>query len=92
MSFLPYSKASKLLGLCKTRWVERHIRFEVFLEMYEPLITFMDAILSPAEYPNLASSDGSWNWDAETRVKAQGLKAALSSFQTLCFPHHKEYP
>ena len=29
------------------------------------------------------SPNGNWNWDSETRVKAQGLKAALSSFQTL---------
>ena len=24
-----------------------------------------------------------WNWDTETKIKVQGLKAALSSFQTL---------
>ena len=33
--------------------------------------------------PMLVSSDGSWSWDRETKVKAQGLKAALTSFQTL---------
>ena len=81
--FLPSSSHSKLPGLCKTRWVERHTCFEVFLEMYEALITFLDAILSPHDYPQLASSDGNWNWDSDTRVKAQGLKAALSSFQTI---------
>ena len=63
--------------------VERHICFEVFLELYEPLITFLDAILSPNEYPQLALSDGSWNWDNETKVRAQDLKATLSSFQTI---------
>ena len=51
--------------------------------MYEVLITCLDAILCPHEYPMLVSSDGSWNWDRETKVKAQGLKAALTSFQTL---------
>ena len=81
--FLPSSLHTKLPGLCKTRWVERHTCFGVFLEMYEPLVTFLDAILSPHEYPQLSSSDGSWNWDNDTRVKAQGLKAALSSFQNL---------
>ena len=78
--FLP---SSLLPGLCKTRWVERHTCFEVFLEMYEAFIIFLDAILSPHDYPQLASPDGNWNWDSETRVKAQGLKACLSSFQTL---------
>ena len=48
--------------------------------MYEALITFLDTILCPHDYPQLASPDGSWNWDSDTRVKAQGLK---SSFQTL---------
>ena len=81
--FLPESSHSKLPGLCKTRWVERHTCFEVFLELYEPLVIFFDAILSPHEYPQLRCNDGSWNWDTETRVKAQGLKSALSSFQTL---------
>ena len=80
--FLSSSSHAKLPGLCKTRWVERHTRFEVFLEMYEALITFLDAILSPHDYHQLASPDGNWNWD---RVKAQGLKASLSSFQTLVF-------
>ena len=81
--FLPASSHSKLPGLCKTRWVERHTCFEVFLELYEPLVIFFDAILSPHEYPQLECDDGSWNWDTETRVKAQGLKAALSSFQNI---------
>lgn len=39
--FLPSSSHSKLPGLCKTRWVERHTCFEVFLEMYEPFVTFL---------------------------------------------------
>ena len=51
--------------------------------MYKALVTFLDAIVLPDEYPQLASSDHSWNWDAETKVKAQGLKAVLSSFQTI---------
>ena len=51
--------------------------------MYEALITFLDAILCPHDYPQLASPDGSWNWDSDTGVKAQGLKTSLSSFQIL---------
>ena len=80
--FLPYSRASKLLG-CARHDGWRDTRFKVFLEMYEALITFLDAILSPDEYPDMASSDRSWKWDHNTRVKAQELKAALISFQTL---------
>ncbi|KAL5516510.1 hypothetical protein EMCRGX_G001862 [Ephydatia muelleri] len=31
----------------------------------------------------LVSSAGSWDWDQDTIVKAQGMKSALSSFQTI---------
>ena len=51
--------------------------------MYEALIIFLDTILCPHDYPQLASPDGNWNWDSDTRMKAQGLKSSLSSFQTL---------
>ena len=67
--YLPSSSHSKLSGLCKTRWVERHSCIEVLHEMYETLVTFLDAIVSPHEYPDLASQDGSWNWDRDTKVK-----------------------
>ena len=79
--FLPHSKLTKHPGLWKTRWVERHTCFEVFIEVYEVLIVFLDAIELPSHHSKL--SDKNWNWDGETRVKAQGLKASLSSFQTL---------
>ena len=89
--FMPESSHSKLPGLCKTRWVERHTGFEVFLELYEPLITFLDAIISPREYPQLETSDGGWNWDNETHIRAQGLKASLSSFSNdFSLPHYQE--
>ena len=51
--------------------------------MYELLVTFLDAVISPHEYPNLKSSTGSWNLDKDTITKAQGLKASLLSFQTV---------
>ena len=73
---------SKLPGLCKTGWGERHTCLDVFLEMYELLVSFLVAVISPHKYPNLKSSTGSWNWDKDTITKAQGLKASLLSFQT----------
>ena len=51
--------------------------------MYEAIITFLDAIISPHEYPELTSSTGKWNWDKDSIFKAQGLKASLLSFQTV---------
>lgn len=81
--YLPESGRRKLPGLCKTRWVERHTCLEVFLEIYEPLVTFFDAIIFPHSYPELLSSGEGWSWDQDTKVKAQGFKSSLSSFQTI---------
>ena len=83
VKLIPASSHKKLPGLCRARWIEKHTRYEVFLELYEPLITFLDAIVSPNDYPQLESSDSSWNWDRETKIRAQGLKASLSSFNTI---------
>ena len=81
--YLPENSHSKLPGLCKTRWVERHTCLDVFLEMYELLVTFLDAVIFPHENPHLKSYTGSWNWDKDTITKAQELKASLLSFQTV---------
>ena len=54
--YLLENSHSKLPGLCKTRWVERHTCLDLFLEMYELLVTFLDAVISPHECPNLKSS------------------------------------
>ena len=51
--------------------------------MYVVRVTLLDAIIFPREYPELVSSAGSWDWDRDTIVKAQGMKSALSSFQTI---------
>ena len=63
--------------------MERHTCLDLFLEIYELLVIFLDAVISPHEYPSLKSSTGSWNWDKDTITKAQGLKASLLSFQTV---------
>ena len=71
--YLPSVQKSKLPGPCKTGWVDRHTCLEVFLELYVALITFLDAIVSPGDYPDLATNDvGSWNWDRDMKVKAAG--------------------
>ena len=66
--YLPKNSHSKLPGLCKTRWVERHTCLDLFLEMYELLITFLDADISPHEYPNLKSSTEA---GIETKILSQ---------------------
>ena len=66
--YLPENSHSKLPGLCKTRWVERHTCLDLFLEMYELLVTFLDADISPHEYPNLKSSTEA---GIETKILSQ---------------------
>ena len=66
--YLPEDSHSKLPGLCKTRWVERHTCLDLFLEMYELLVTFLDADISPNEYPNLKSSTEA---GIETKILSQ---------------------
>ena len=77
--YLPTCSRTKLVGLCKTRWVERHTCFEVFLEMYVAYVTFLDAMLHPHQHPDL----GTWDWDKDTLAKAQGMMAALTTFQNI---------
>ena len=45
--YLLENSHSKLPGLCKTRWVERHTCLDLFLETYGLLVTFLDAVISP---------------------------------------------
>ena len=66
--YLPENSHSKPPGLCKTRWVERHTFLDLFLEMYELLVTFLDADISPHEYPNLKSSTEA---GIETKILSQ---------------------
>ena len=45
--YLPENSHSQLPGLFKTRWVERHTCPDIFLEMYELLLTFLDDVIPP---------------------------------------------
>ena len=70
----------KLVGLCKTRWVERHICFDVFYTMYKFVIKCLQHIINQ----NLdESTSEDWSWDRQTKVTAQGLLASLTSFSVL---------
>ncbi|XP_041346704.1 52 kDa repressor of the inhibitor of the protein kinase-like [Gigantopelta aegis] len=73
------STKKKLLGLCKTRWVERHSCYDTFHELYSELTTCLDAIVNPALYPDIYGEEN-WLWDANTRTTAQGLLTTIKSF------------
>jgi hypothetical protein len=79
----PDLKKKKLVGLCKTRWVERHTCYDVFYDMYESLCECLEAILHPPNYPQIYEDSWTGSWDQETRTKAQGLLKSLESSQTI---------
>ena len=60
---------TKLKSICKTRWVERHEAFEVFIDLFEPLVYCFEHI-----------KDSGGEWNRETRADAQSLFLALSRF------------
>ena len=68
------------MGLFKTRWVQRHTCY-VFYEMFEFLCECFEAILNPAEYPDIYQDTWNSNWDQETRTKVQGLLTSLTTSQ-----------
>lgn len=67
---LPDESRKKLKELCRTRWVERHEAFEVFLDLFLPTFSCLEAIIAHS------TSD----WNRETRADAQSLLLALSQF------------
>ncbi|KAL5463414.1 hypothetical protein EMCRGX_G032308 [Ephydatia muelleri] len=71
---------TKLSGLCKTHWVERHTCYETF---YKYVCLCLEAIVDPSAHSELDLNDGTWEWDSETKIKAQGLLQVLKSSQNI---------
>lgn len=63
-------RRTKLKSICKTRWVERHEAFEVFVDLFVPLVCCFEDI------KNSTLAD----WNRETRSDAQSLFLALTRF------------
>jgi len=63
-------KRRKLKSVCKTRWVERHEAFEVFLDLFIPVVCCLEAMKN-------ASCD---DWNQETRRDTLSHFMALTRF------------
>ena len=74
------SSRKKLVGLCKTRWVERHACFDVFYNLYTYIVKCLQYMLNPGFNEK---SDEDWSWDRQTKVTAQGLLTSMTAFSTL---------
>lgn len=69
--FFEEEKRTKLKEMCRTRWVERHEAFEVFSDLYLPIVCCFEAISRSTE------------WNRDSRSDAQSFLLALSQFQFL---------
>ena len=78
----PETKKRKLKNLCKTRWVERHSTFETIFDLYEYIVVTLNEICEPTDDERFYSEDGiaEWNWDSETKTKANGLRHTMTTF------------
>ena len=67
------TKKHRLKDLCKTRWVERHSIFETLYELYEYIVIALNEICHLSNEKSIYPDNECWNWDSETRTKANGL-------------------
>ncbi|KAL5012342.1 hypothetical protein ScPMuIL_010893 [Solemya velum] len=75
----PRGKSKKAEGsLCKTRWVERHACLESMLNMYEYIVTCLDAMSNPDAYRDVIGEN--WDWDRYSITTANGLKLSMRTF------------
>ena len=56
--------------MCRTRWVEQHEAFEVFMDLFMPITCYLEEIAnsSPAD------------WNSETRSDAQSFSLTIFRF------------
>ncbi|XP_044170058.1 52 kDa repressor of the inhibitor of the protein kinase-like [Acropora millepora] len=80
-------ETKQLKNLCKTRWIERHSMFETIYDLYEYVVTTLDEIYVPPEDERFeCPGEESWDWDANTRILANGLRHTMKSFgHIFCF-------
>ena len=74
-----------IIGLSKTRWVERYRAYENYYLLHKSVIATFESVLMPHLYNEFYAYledkfEEKWTWDADAKTKAQGLYAACSSF------------
>ena len=73
-------KRKCLKEMCRIRWVERHEVFEVFSDLFLPIVSCLEAMV------NSTQSD----WNRETRSDANSYLLALSQFSFIVALHVTE--
>ncbi|KAG1690263.1 repressor of the inhibitor of the protein kinase [Nymphon striatum] len=82
-----HSKQHKLKGLCKTRWVARFEAIDNFIDLSSSVQTACDIIINPHLYVDDETLSElikeAWNWDADTKTRAQSILANFGNFEFL---------
>ena len=62
----------EIVQMCKINWVEHHICYDTFYEMYEFLCECLKAVLNPSEYHDINEEVAlTGSWDQETRTNME---------------------
>ncbi|KAG1666870.1 repressor of the inhibitor of the protein kinase [Nymphon striatum] len=77
----PDTKKHKLKNICATRWSQRHTTFDTLQELYVYIIRTLEEMINPTGDDNIYTKEKDWNWDAETRSMANGLRHTFTSFE-----------
>ena len=71
---------TKVIGLCRTRWVERHEDNENCFELAPAIVMTTDMMAHPHLYDDAVPD---WPWDKETKEKAIGLGSSIKRFENI---------
>ena len=66
--------------------IERHTAFEIIFCLYEYLVITVDEICDSSRDDRFYPHNEEWNWDGETKAKANGLRHTFTNFgHIVCF-------
>ena len=65
-----HEKQKKLKEMCRTRWVEHHESFQIFIELFVPIISCLEDI----------AQDSNHEWNRDSCSDAQSYFLAMSQF------------
>jgi len=76
----PEASKTTLLSLCRTRWVERHDAHEVFFALLPSILRALEAMSNERLFADQFGVTA-WNWDTDSKSKANSLLHAISNFE-----------
>ena len=65
VQIFPKDKHTKLIDLCRTRWIERLVALDRFQELYEAIMIALENI-----YKNIGGGESGWNEDSKKDASA----------------------